>query len=900
MNVLSKITVKSLKRNRTRTIVTIIGIILSATMICAVTTFASSLINYGKECAIYTEGNWHTRQVDTKYNTYEDVLKDDKVEKATYMQQVGFSNSVATENESKPYIHVLGAGNEADDFLPIHITSGRYPENSSEIILPEHLTTDGAVNYKIGDTITLDIGDRILDGYSLTQSNPSSIYGDMGFEPSGEVFEKRETRTYTVVGYYNRLSNTIEDYSAPGYTAITIADSTPSADCMYDVYVRLNNPKDTEAFMAEHIFTESNRDLLVFSGVTMLESFTNMLYGLAAIIIVLIMLGSIALIYNAFSISVSERTKQFGLLSSIGATKKQIRHMILFEALTVSIIGIPIGIILGVAGIGVTLLFVGNTLGDMGIPVDLTISVSPISIILAVVIALLTVFISAWIPSKRATKVTAIEAIRQSADIKAKNKKIKTSKLISKLFGVPGVIANKHYKRNKKKYRTTVLSLFMSIVLFISASAFTEYLVDTVADTSHVSAYEIGLSVEPRRFTRTTPESLSKQIKSATGVTDVAYYQYTAYPANIDSKYLSDEGDEYIKTVANQYSENDFRLYLNFAFVDDDSFKALLKENGLSEELYMNPEKPLAVAVDGFSFFNPETEKQEKIYLLNGDDNFEVSITKGKEVPGYFYAYEYEDENGNNIVMYQKSDSTNSSGENMISFSAEEVYINETINVGKVTDEIPYFLGSMNKTTLIYPKSLASSVFEGFTGESINYNYSIKSDRHTLSVQKIKTILADCGITNYSLSDHAEEEESRRNSVLIIQVFAYGFVILISLIAAANVFNTISTNINLRRKEFAILKSIGMTRKDFNKMMNFECLLYGSHALLYGLPVSVLVTYLIYRSVANTVTMPFHLPWGAIGIAVLSVFLVVFVTMLYSMRKIKKDNPIDALKNENL
>lgn len=150
------------------------------------------------------------------------------------------------------------------------------------------------------------------------------------------------------------------------------------------------------------------------------------------------------------------------------------------------------------------------------------------------------------------------------------------------------------------------------------------------------------------------------------------------------------------------------------------------------------------------------------------------------------------------------------------------------------------------------------------------------------------------------LNDYAEREEMDRNIVTIIQVFSYGFIVLISLVAAANVFNTITTNINLRRREFAMLKSVGMSNKGFHRMMNYECLLYGSRALLFGLPASAGVTWLIYRAVDGGYKTNYHLPWGAVGIAVLSVFLVVFATMMYAMSKIGRDNPIDALKNENL
>lgn len=897
MNVLNRITLQVLKKNETRTLVTIIGIMLSATMICAVTTFVSSLMNYGQECTIYTEGNWHTKQNDTEYNTYKKIAKDDRVEQAAYLQQIGYSDSVKSENELKPYIYVLGAGEGTQDFLPIHMTSGKYPANSREIILPEHLSSDGGVTHKIGDTVTLDIGQRLLYSDSLGQNEPCYTYNEQGLVSNGEELKKTEKRTYTVVGFYERLSYSIEDHNAPGYTAITIADK-PSDDYRYDVYLRLDNPKDTQAFIEQHNLSgDVNSELLMFSGVFMVESFTKMLFGLAAIIIVLIMLGSIALIYNAFSISVSERTKQFGLLSSVGATKKQIRHMVLFEALSVSAIGIPLGIIFGVAGIGVTLLFVGNAFSGMDVPIDLTLSVSPAAIIIAIIIALFTVLISAWIPSKRATKTSAVEAIRQTVDISAKGKKVRTSRLVSKLFGVPGVIADKHYKRNSKKYRTTVLSLFMSIVLFVCASAFTEYLTVTADGVSNVSNYEIGLTVETSKAHDITPEKLLDKIKSAQAVTGVAYNHSFSVCANIDKKYLSEGGAKHVDSVKASNSTSDY--YLKVAFVDDDSYRNIIKENNLNENEYFNPQNPLAIALDGAYMYNSESGRTERVYLFSGDE-CEVAVKKNRELSGYYYYGEVTDENGNTFIRYQKDGTESADGDNVKDVAPDEAFINTNLKVGAVVDDFPFSVSNIYGTCLIYPYSLASAVFEDYTGEANSLNYNIKSDNHTKSAEQIKMILADCGITQPDLVDYAQAEESRRNIVTVVRVFSYGFVILISLIAAANVFNTISTNISLRRKEFAVLKSIGMTRKDFNKMMNFECLLYGSRALLYGLPVSILITYLIYLSVMNGADVAFTLPWNAIGIVVLSVFVVVFVTMIYSMRKIKKDNPIEALKNENI
>ena len=900
MNVFHKVTLESLKKNRVRTIVTIVGIILSAAMICAVTTFASSFMNYAKENTIYSDGNWHGYQKDTDFQTYEDIWSTGEVEEAVYLQQLGYAYAEGCENEFKPYIYVLGAGKDVEEVLPIHITSGKYPTSSTEIMLPEHLYTNGGVKYNLGDTITLELGQRMLDGYLMPQSSPCYIYEQGNEVFNGEVLDVKETRTYTVVGFYERLSWRIEDFESPGYTALTLSDKETNTLYRYDVYFRMENPKDIFDFMEEMELTgEYNRDLLMYSGTFAVNAFTTMLYSLAAIVLGLIMFGSVALIYNAFSISVSERTKQFGLLSSIGATKKQLKRMVFFEAFAVSVVGISIGVISGVGGIGVTLMLLGDKFKSMGFGVDMKLSVSPAAIIIAVIVALITVLISAWIPSKRATKVSAVEAIRQNIDVK-NTKPVKTSKLTYKLFGLSGMLANKHYKRNKKKYRTTVLSLFMSIVLFVSASAFTDYLMETVGVGFGSVGYDLTMHASGNEFDKITPEELLNRMKSAKSVTGGAYSQERYVNAEIKTKYLTKEGVEFLDKNQGQSTDNLVRnVYSHITFVDDDTFKALLRDNGLNEQKYMNPENPLAIAVDGATMFDISSQKYETTTFFNQED-VPLVVRKEKDIPGYYYSGEVPDENHNKVVLYQKDSESNVEGPDKLYFSPDEAYLYTPLNVGDVIYEKPFFVRDSSGMRFIYPFSLAEQVFEDFDTINNSYYYMLTSDSHAESYTAVETILSDNGFNAKNLQNIAEIEESERNIVTIIRVFSYGFIVLISLIAAANVFNTISTNISLRRREFAMLKSVGMAQKDFNKMMNFECLLYGSRALLYGLPVSCGVTYLIYLSIMEGYETRFHLPWGAISIAVLSVFLVVFITMMYSMSKIKKDNPIDALKNENL
>ena len=898
MNVFNKVTLQSLKKNRTRTIVTIIGIILSAAMICAVTTFASSIYNYALDNAIYVDGDWHGSAEDMSLETYEMIKNESKVSNHVFAQQLGYAEIEGCINENKPYLFVLGASEGFSDMMPVHITSGKYPTSSSEILIPDHLYENGGVELNIGDTIELALGKRMLDGYSMGQYTPYYVYDENNETiPSGEKLVVEETRSYTVVGFYERPS--FENFTAPGYTALTIADKDTDAQYNYSVWFKMNKAKEVYSFIEDNQLTgRTNSSVLRYSGVSRYEGFNSMIISLAVIVIALIMFGSIALIYNAFSISVAERTKQFGLLSSVGATKKQLRRMVVSEALMVSAVGIPLGILAGVGGIGITLIFVGNKFQALvGYPIPLKLSVSTLSLVIAVVIALLTVLISAIVPSKRATKVSAIEAIRQSKDINTKIKKVRTSKLIYKIFGLPGMLANKYYKRSRKKYRATVLSLFMSVVLFVSAAAFTNALTESVSDSFGSVGYDILIYGYENEFTKATTDDLLNELKNDKGVNQVAYTQGSSFFVALPSDEVSkDFLDYYTKAEHLAVSQiKDVGVYTNFKFVDDEAYRELLRTYKLNEEEYFNPNAPKAVAVDGRVIFDSVLGKYTNYNVLKSEDT-DITITIQREFEGYYLDREIVDEDGNFSYVFENMKNPGDS----MTLTKEEAYEEKSAEIGKIIYDAPFYLDVNSRLALIYPMSIRDSVLSAEILLDSGYNYYITTDTHVETMSAVDETLSDLGLAKLRVHDIAAQEEENRNIVTIIQVFAYGFIVLISLIAAANVFNTISTNIALRRREFAMLKSVGMTAKGFNRMMNFECILYGTRALLFGLPVSVGISYLIHLAVSEGYQKDFTLPWVALGIAVLSVFLVVFVTMMYSMSKIKRDNPIDALKNENL
>ncbi|MFQ9030190.1 MAG: ABC transporter permease [Oscillospiraceae bacterium] len=763
------------------------------------------------------------------------------------------------------------------------------------------------MNYKLGDTVTLDVGDRTLDGRRLGQDTPVYAYdSETQVEiMSGERLENTEPRTYTVVGIYERP--TFEDYSAPGYTALTAADTKSADQAPIHCYFKLHKPAGVYDFMKEMGYTQEyryayNTKVLLYSGTAPFDSFLTAFYSLAAIIIALIVFGSVSLIYNAFSISVSERTRQFGLLSSVGATRKQLRRMVLFEALAVSIVGIPLGILVGIGGIGITLLLIGDKfISIVRVDIPMRLCVSWQAVVIAAVIALVTVLISAWIPSKRATRVSAVEAIRQSMDIKVSGRPVRTSKLAYKLFGLPGVLAGKHYKRNRKKYRTTVVSLFMSIVLFVSAAAFTDYMMESAEGGLASDQFDLIYAAESDASAAMTPDALLELLFSEPNVTGGTYTKKQFLQGDISREYVTamfagrfaDLGME-----REDAAPKDLGISGYLYFVADTEFNRLLEKYNLKEADYYDRDNPLGIALDRNIEFDRRLEKYVTLDTLKGDG----CVIEGLyyvEIDGYYRKDSRIDENGNKVVLYQNRDNES----DIIELPYEESFAKYTLRSEKTIEEAPFFVSRSTPVAInmIYPYSMLESVVpEAALNQFRNTEYFLTSSDHTASFENLATVLTENGLSSRQLFDYAANEETNRNVITIIRVFAYGFIVLISLIAAANVFNTISTNISLRRREFAMLKSVGMTQKGFRRMMNCECLLYGSKALLLGLPVSCGITYLIYRAVTTAYETSFHLPWAAIGIAVLSVFLVVFATMMYSMSKVKKDNPIDALKNENL
>jgi putative ABC transport system permease protein len=839
-----KMTYRQMVKNKVRTLVTIIGIMLSAALITAITVFIASLHKSMLDYKIKESGNWYgvIEQVDLKEGL-EKIRQDSDILSERLMYNIGST----IEEQDGHQISVKAFSDENEISLPLELTEGRMAENSKEIVVARDLITSGILaDCKVGDTIEPALAD---------------------------------TQRYTVVGLYEDAGFNVGSTSS--YVVYTKYDEKNVESA--DVYIQVKNPKNTYAvlkrYSAASYETGYNLGLLRLSGISVYSSYYSFITTIAVIVIVLVVGASVLLIYNSFVISLNERTKQFGLLSSVGATKAQLRKCVLSEAFLVSIAGIPLGILVGVAGIGITLFGVRASMKSIAASMvslgEMKLYPAPAAIAAAAVVSLFTVLISTFIPMIRISRMSAIEAIRQNGDIQLSRRKIRCSKIFRKLFGVEGVISRKNFKRSGKRYRTTIFSLFVSIVMFVSASAFGKYLVLMVEENYKLGEYDVYYrsgSLEDIEKEEPVIEKL-KQVQGVKESSTTLSAGLFWYKADENSAYLTEEyKTEQKKSENASVSYNDGKTLMFVYGIADDLYERYLQQNGLSKDTYMNTENPVYLLYTNRRVTDTKTGKRK---------DYPVFANQAFTLKACFYP-ETEDENE----------------------QEEKQAADIDFNIGRTVDKLPYAV----QTDLRYQNDivLCSRTMAEKLTQKMQYRQGglityFKTTDHMAVYEQMQKILKDNGqYFRYSLVDEAMEYESYRSIIYVVKVFSYGFLVLMSLIAMANVFNTISTNMMLRRREFAMLKSIGMTEQGFGKMLYFECLMYGSKALLYGIPVSVLISVWIAKTINNVQVLVLDIPWMAILISVLSVYFIVFVTMIYSKKKLQKLNLIGCIKEENI
>ncbi len=914
MNIINRFTLQTLKKNKVRTAVTIIGILLSTAMFTAVTSIVISLQHYMVDLEISEDGAWHGRINELPEEQAEKLQKEEEITESTLVQNVGYAKLKDCINEGKPYLCIESITSDFTKMSPINLIKGRMAEKNTELVISEHLSTNGNVKYKIGDTITFNVGKR--------EAGEGLFWGQsISYDKESEKLVDTVPRTYKIVGICERP--VMEDYGAPGYTAFTTGEDRIAYS--YDVLFQMKDPKKIDKFSNKFIENLSDENgvikydvhssLLRYTGQSPNGNYMNVLKSMGAILMGIIMVASISLIYNAFSISISERTKQFGLLKSIGATKKQIRKSVLFEAFVLCIIGIPLGVGCGLLGIGITLHFVGKLMADTGLitmnvgTIQLELVISWWSILTAVIVAVVTVIISAMLPARRAVKIPAIEALRESNEVKLKRKNIRSSRLVYKIFGFEGMLANKNFKRNRRKHRLTVVSLALSIILFLSASCFSNYLMGSNNYLNDNNSYDICFTAEDTEFGKNDLSDTKLRLSQLKGITNEAYSKFVQGIVQIDTSQLDPSYLELLRMYPDDYdrwnaSKTKAVIDVEICFLDDNSYKKYLEKNNMDVSRYINNEKLCPLIWDNAMIIIDGVMSLKNI--LAGDAlNADLYVVNSNSKAAFTGTVADADKLALSFIELGSGDNSDSDTEKIL--SKEKALTQIPFEDSKVMHgKLP--LGSRdmrfeNTISILLPYSAIEMLPDDLT-DLERTQFQFQADNHKQATLELQNFFKNESSYSASIASRVRDTRATKESEMallaIINIFSYGFITLITLIVVANVFNTISTNVQLRRKEFAMLKSVGMTKKGFDHMMNYECILYGIKGLFYGLPVSVFLCYLMYRGMNQGMETKFSMPWVSVVIVCISVFLIIFASMLYSMSKIKKDNPIDALRNDNL
>lgn len=951
MNLMKTLTLKNLKLNRKRTIVTIVGIILATALLSALVTLVSSfqysMIEYQKQ----KDGDFHVKFSGVKMSELSEFKNNRNIESTFETMGMGFAKLDGCKNEDKPYAYVMATDEAGFEKGCFNLIEGRMAKNEDEIVIPRHLRTNGRIDIKVGDEITLDIGKR------YDSNTESVIWENIAYEHEAETLTDTVTKQYKVVGIMERPGYGMEDYSAAGYTFVTYSDELAAidngtksevneADTTLTVYSRYtqkalrnkdavtadiigvdeklfekanNSSVEMSAEESDRYFKEMenakydiyiNRFLISYECVFPIDGTFKALFTVATVVALIIILTSVYCIKNSFNISITEKIRQYGMLASVGATRRQIKSSVKTEAAMLGVVGIPVGTLSGILA-SLILVKVVNALSAGWLNFALSFHTSLPALILAVILSIATIYFSATGSARRAAKVTPLEAIRNTKEIKIKSAKLKTPAIIGRIWGIGGVISYKNIKRNKKKYRTTVTSIVICSVTFIVISYFMSMAFSMVGMSYASADYNIGINMSYKKDIHIDIEKLSKLVSGIEGVDD--YLVGAGYDFDVDKPEYTKEYGEYCRQLYDD-SEDVSQMFL-ITVLDDKSYDKYASDAGIKNAAA----GAILVNKGTFDVYNENSSKYVKkemeLYKYKAGDTIECGYN--------VYDDAFSDDNAAEGDTESSTDDNNAvEGDTESGTEDNSGYVDEeTINNGVrktvdvtivgVTDKVPTGYKGYGNTTLLFmnQKGFESLWADGKSGNELKpghasysaYVVAENADEYQDTFEKETEGNTEYSQISFYVSNLDKQMRDEKSLFTLLGVFAYGLIVVIALIGITNIINTLSTGMELRSREFATLRSIGMTDKQFAGMVRLESVFISVKALVIGVPLGILISYLLCVMMNRMDdAIIYEPPYKAIILCIVVVIMLIYAIMKLSMTKLRHNNIIETIKNENL
>ena len=979
MNATTNFTVKSLRANKVRTLVTIAGVALAAALLTAVLTTYVSLNDYLYRSEAHLAGTWMacveadgSSALDEKIA---DAQADPQVAGAAIMRDVGFAALTADQqNTQGTYLAIRSIEGDVGDICGIAPSEGRLPENDHEIMLFSTWNDYGGVN--LGDTVTFDVGQRVarlapgeegsmsagtmtaswgVQGEAheseITDGTPlNSSMGVLEADIDGSIFNEEiantEESTYAVVGFYDRPGYALS--TAAGMVGVTAGGAAP--DAFTDVFFTLNDVANTQQveeatealFPDEHVVLHVA--MLRYMGISSDSSIWATFYGLVVVLAAVIVVACVSLIFNAFNISVAERIKQFGLLSSVGASRRQLRRAVVLEGAIVAVIGIPCGLLIGLAGCAATFAALGPAISQLAGSGEVAFRVAVNGWVLAAasVLTFVTVLVSVWIPAKRASRTNIIDSLRaasgscvskrgaaRAAKCTGASSLWKARGAAGRVLGVGGMLARINRKRGTGKGRAASVSLALAIVLLMTAGSLNVFLgtlTDVVTGGGEMAG-EVGVMTQldmetPQPAAPTTPEAVAtannelfasqakvfagafQDLSQVAGAQPVGWKMGTGLYAMLPEAMAGEVLVDQENGMGGKMADGRVGTVGSVAYLDDAAFDDYAKSLGLDPADFRDPAHLRAIALaqgygnngSVYQLLNvlrePGTLEALTAVTYHGEPaaGIGVGATSGEGNAEAFAFQPYLEGDDDGVEWFPLEEA-----------EAQTV----SVEVVALAEEAPAIASARGEgLQLIVPESMAA--YQGFGSTSpIFYSYFDSADGdHGALAEELATAgsayfhdKSPYGLAFYSFNDYIEQRDSNQMIATVVNVFCLLFAVILALIAMANVFNTVTNGLILRRREFAVMKSVGLSNRQFRAMVAEECVAWCIRGLVPGVLLSLLVSFLLWQVISGSMTgLPFTLPWSYVALAAAMTVVAVGASVAYGMHRCRADNVVEALR----